>query len=459
MKKKLRLLASAAMVTAAITAAAGASNFDASADMLKDVGLFQGTSQGYDLDRAPTRAEAATMLVRMLGKENEARQLEYTAPFLDLSGWEKPYVQYLYDNGLTTGSSNNTFNPKSECSAKMYTTFLLRALGYSDTNGDFTYDGAVDFARSINLVDMFNCDEDNFLRDHVVAMGMTALGNPTKGSDVRLLDQLVKNGAIDKAKAEPLTQFFDCVDAFAAANAESSKETKMDVTADVQASVKMGGTDILSMSMPLQMQVEADVNDLKNMKMAMTGTVNMKTNPLIPVSSDAIPQDIPIEYYFANGMYYMNMMGEKIKMEMPLDQITDLVQEYSSVRLPVSLIKSLSKTNDVYTLTYNEAALNSFINKMLGAIGDLGTDVKTNINNLTLSTKITDNHLAGFDIKLGMSIAVAGESVDMDMSMKYTVNKTGDDVVVTLPNDLDSYKEQSSNTSTSNVPQSIDGAA
>ncbi len=442
MKKKLRLLATAAMTAVALTAAAGASNFDASADMLKDVGLFQGTGQGYDLDRAPTRAEAATMLVRMLGKEDEAKKLDYSAPFTDLNGWEKPYVQYLYDNGLATDSSDNTFDPKSECSAQMYTTFLLRALGYSDVDGDFTYNDAMDFARGINLIDQFNCDENNFLRDHVVAMGMTALGSPTKGSDIRLLDQLIEDGAIDKAKAEPLTQFFDGVDAFAAANAESANETKMDVTADVKATVKMGGMDILSMSMPLQMQVEADINDLKNMKMAMTGTVNMKTDPSIPVSDDAVPQDMPIEYYFADGMYYMNTMGEKVKMEMPLDEMmTTIMKDYSSAKLPVSLVKSLSKTDGVYTLTYNEAVMNSFIKQVLESLGGMGTDVKASINSLTLSTQITDNQLAGFDIKLDMSTAVAGQSMDMDMAMKYTVNKTGDEVNVTLPDDLESYND------------------
>ena len=60
------------------------------------MGLFQDTQNGYDLDRTPTRAEAAVMLVRLLGKETEVKTLTYTAPFTDLKGWEKPYVQYLY---------------------------------------------------------------------------------------------------------------------------------------------------------------------------------------------------------------------------------------------------------------------------------------------------------------------------------------------------------------------------
>ena len=49
----------------------------------------------------------------------------------------------------------------------MYTTVLLRALGYSDAaDGDFTYADAVDFGTSIGLVDIANCDASNFLRDH-----------------------------------------------------------------------------------------------------------------------------------------------------------------------------------------------------------------------------------------------------------------------------------------------------
>ena len=124
--KKMRIALASMLVAAGITATAGAANFTNCADRLKDVGLFQGTNQGYQLDKAPTRAEASAMLVRLLGKEAEAEKLTYTAPFTDLKGWEKPYVQYLYDNGLANGMSETAYNPTGKCSAQMYTTFLLR---------------------------------------------------------------------------------------------------------------------------------------------------------------------------------------------------------------------------------------------------------------------------------------------------------------------------------------------
>mgnify|MGYP000069685407 CR=1 FL=1 len=144
--KKMRIALASMLVAAGITATAGAANFTNCADRLKDVGLFQGTNQGYQLDKAPTRAEASAMLVRLLGKEAEAEKLTYTAPFTDLKGWEKPYVQYLYSNGLANGTNRTTFNPTGKCTAQMYAVFLLRALGYSDT-ADFSYANAIETAR------------------------------------------------------------------------------------------------------------------------------------------------------------------------------------------------------------------------------------------------------------------------------------------------------------------------
>ena len=133
MKKMFRIACAGAALCAALSTAALAADFTKSADRLHELGLFQGTENGYELDRAPTRAEAAAMLTRLLGKESEAKSLTYSAPFTDLQNWEKPYVQYLYENGLTTGATATTYEPEAPLTANMYAAFLLRALGYSDT--------------------------------------------------------------------------------------------------------------------------------------------------------------------------------------------------------------------------------------------------------------------------------------------------------------------------------------
>ena len=58
MKRKLKMALASLLAAACLTGAAGAASFDSSADRLSDLGLFQGTDEGYELDRAPTRAEA-----------------------------------------------------------------------------------------------------------------------------------------------------------------------------------------------------------------------------------------------------------------------------------------------------------------------------------------------------------------------------------------------------------------
>lgn len=68
-------------------------------------GLFKGTGTNPDgtpdfsLQRAPTRHEAVTILVRLLGKE-EALAGSWVTPFADVADWAKPYVGYACANGL-----------------------------------------------------------------------------------------------------------------------------------------------------------------------------------------------------------------------------------------------------------------------------------------------------------------------------------------------------------------------
>lgn len=117
------------------------------ASALHELGLFAGVGTNadgtinYDLDRAPTRNEAVTMLVRILGKEEEAKNGTWETPFTDVAEWAKPYVGYAYANKLTGGTSAATFGGSDIVSATQYLTFALRALGYK-SGVDFQWDRA-----------------------------------------------------------------------------------------------------------------------------------------------------------------------------------------------------------------------------------------------------------------------------------------------------------------------------
>jgi len=112
MKRFLALFLIVVLFCATVSTAS-ATNGDAvaAADKLHSLGLFNGTGTDadgnpmYDLDRAPTRHEAVTMLVRLLGKGDEALAGTWEMPFTDVAEWAKPYVGYAYANGLTSGTS------------------------------------------------------------------------------------------------------------------------------------------------------------------------------------------------------------------------------------------------------------------------------------------------------------------------------------------------------------------
>ena len=127
-------------------ALAAESEAQEAAEMLYELGLFKGTGTDaagkpvFDLGRAPTRAEAVTMLVRLLGKEEDARSGRWEIPFTDIANWAKPYVGYAYANGLTTGVSETRFGGSQTVTAAQFLTFTLRALGY-ESGKDFSWDG------------------------------------------------------------------------------------------------------------------------------------------------------------------------------------------------------------------------------------------------------------------------------------------------------------------------------
>lgn len=123
------------------------------ADALNHLGLFNGTENGYELSRVPTRAEALVMMLRLWGKEEDVQKNTNKNPFKD-TGWERSYVSFAYANGIVNGISEHRFGGNQPSSLKQYSAMVLRVLGYSETKGDFTYETAVSFASIVLGIDL-----------------------------------------------------------------------------------------------------------------------------------------------------------------------------------------------------------------------------------------------------------------------------------------------------------------
>ena len=202
MKKLIAILLTAIMVFALASAAFAADEKEtAVADALNALGLFQGVGKDaegkpiYDLDRTPNRMEAVTMLVRLLGKEKEAIAGTWEIPFTDVMDWAKPYVGYAYANGLTNGTGKTTFSGKDPVTATQYLTFVLRAMGYSEADGDFRWDAAWELSDKLNITHgEYDASTASFDRGDVVKISWSALAAYVKGEGRFLGEKLLDEG-------------------------------------------------------------------------------------------------------------------------------------------------------------------------------------------------------------------------------------------------------------------------
>lgn len=459
MKRFLKHLVLGTAAVCALAVPTLAADFTHCADYLNDMGLFQGGANGYDLDRAPTRLEASVMLVRLLGAEEEAKANQtYTAPFNDVADWAKPYVQYLYDNGLGNGVGNGKFGSDSLCTAQQYTTFLLRALGYSDAaGGDFTYATATDFAQKLGLVDVLNCDEDNFLRDNLAAMSFTALATKPKSGEADLLTKLVQDGAIAKDDAEMYLGFFsDYRDYSAAITKANLDASKLSTDVGVELGMSLADMDFLTASIDMDMAVESDLEHMDQTKLAYDMNMTMEIDPAVAAAM-GVPEDqasmtLDMECWYADGYYYIKSGENKMKVALSFEDAmgqmptSDLTATTSQVE-PLCAIESLTKATNSdgtvsYTINYATSSFNSLIDSVLSSLPTDTTEAASMaFNALDVEVFFNGDTLTSMEVLMDMSTEVEGQSMGISMVMVMDNIKTGDDVKVTLPSDLNTYTE------------------
>ncbi len=173
-----------------------------SATILNELGLFKGVGTlengeiDFDLNRAPTRQEAITMLVRLIGKEANALNSSQSIPFNDVDNWAIPYVSYAYANGLTNGISDTEFGGNHLVTPAQYLTFILRALGY-ESGEDFIWNKAWELSDTLGITyEEYNASTTDFLRADLANISANSLTATLKNSSVTLLEYLNQEGAL-----------------------------------------------------------------------------------------------------------------------------------------------------------------------------------------------------------------------------------------------------------------------
>ena len=460
MKRIFTVLAATLLLTAAMAVTASASDYDSVAEDLSAIGVFRGTSSGFELDRAPTRSEAAIMLVRLLGAEDEAREAyaagELTMPFTDVGATAAPYVAYLYQQGITNGTSATRFGTGA-CSAQNYAAFLLRALGYQDGT-DFAYADALTFAQEKGFYDpiMFS---GTFLRDDLAAVTYQALGTDLKDGSTYLLKSLIDSGAIDAQAAAPMTEKIEAYRALQQASA-GVDGTAMD--ADMDASVTLSYTG----------------ETTEEMAMGMTGNVKVSVTEddiqlAYVMDIDAMGEAMTMSEWMTDGWVYVQSEagGETVRtktqvngeeMQALLEQIQSAAtmatsaNSISGLALVDSITQTTSGSNTVYTLVISANSMRSMMDSLLGLMGSGTAGIDTSAVEAIFSglefSDITAAYTVGSDGQLrdmqmefsitmdGDAMGMPGESMEMAFDMTVTVNAIGDSVRIIFP-DFSDFEE------------------
>lgn len=416
MNKWLRAVCVGAAAAAMLTASAFAANYTNCADSLHEMGLFQGTQNGYDLDRTPTRAEAAVMLVRLLGKEAEAKALTYTAPFTDLKGWEKPYVQYLYSNGLANGTNRTTFNPTGKCTAQMYAVFLLRALGYSDT-ADFSYANAIETAREQGIYDTGIINVQNFLRDDAAAASYTALSVSPKNSEGTLLDQLVSENAITEADAKRYQSLFSSYAQYREATAGMDALLHYSVNSEFAspATVTRDGRTVMQVQTSETTVFDREKNEL---------LTDRKMTLSAPNTSD---KQLLTQSYLSDGALYHKLNGSWSAELVTAAEQEGLAAMYG--RVPLVCIDSLSQRAGSWTIICADTpnAYTELLWSVESAIGDLDEAVRLQ------PTTVTQSVSGGTIRRQSVSAAFTLDGMTAEPVIISALDKTGADAVLNAP--------------------------
>ena len=413
MNKWLRAVCVGAAAAAMLTASAFAANYTNCADSLHEMGLFQGTQNGYDLDRTPTRAEASVMLVRLLGKEAEAKALTYTAPFTDLKGWEKPYVQYLYSNGLANGTNRTTFNPTGKCTAQMYAVFLLRALGYSDT-ADFSYANAIETAREQGIYDTGIINVQNFLRDDAAAASYTVLSVSPKNSEGTLLDQLVSENAITEADAKRYQSLFSSYAQYREATAGMDALLHYSVNSEFAspAAVTHDGRTVMQVQTSETTVFDREKNEL---------LTDRKMTLSAPNTSD---KQLLTQSYLSDGALYHKLNGSWSAELVTAAEQEGLAAMYG--RVPLVCVDSLSQRAGSWTIICADTpdAYTELLWSVESAMGDLDEAVRLQ------PTTVTQSVSGGTIRRQSVSAAFTLDGMTAEPVIISTLDKTGADAVL-----------------------------
>ena len=201
MKTKLFAVFCALALLLSAVPAAGALEGEAqrAADTLVTLGLID---EAGDLTAPATRVQAAVLLVDLAAAGEAAVRDNWISGFRDVPAEAHDAVTYAAHQGWITGVTAVEFRPNQAITANAWSAFLLRMLGYSDKDGDFTVSGAAAFAQRIGLLS--TAWDGTLTLGGLYQMALDALSFSYRDGSATVLERLIAEGCVSSSAANAL---------------------------------------------------------------------------------------------------------------------------------------------------------------------------------------------------------------------------------------------------------------
>ena len=169
------------------------------------IGAGSGVTAQY-LSMATTRAQGATLLLRLMGKEDEAKAYAGKANFSDVVGneWFAPLLAYLKANPNLgfDGYPDGTFRPNKIMTVAEFNKVLMTCLGFRQ-DVDYIWANVMNYARNLGLLS-FSDGSKSLINNDIAMLIIDALAIRKKGVDETLVEFLIAQGVINAVVADSI---------------------------------------------------------------------------------------------------------------------------------------------------------------------------------------------------------------------------------------------------------------
>lgn len=218
-----------------------------------------------------------------------------------------------------------------------------------------------------------------------------------------------------------------------------------------EAMEKMEELDSVDMSANIDMTMDMEDEMIEmtvNMDVKMENMQEENMKMAAPINMKMMGVTIEGDFYYADGYYYMDMLGQKIKVAMDINELNETYTESLGINIKdLDMYKDfvMEEKDDLYVIQFvcDDEKVMEYSKNIMESMGNMYTVEWDDMGLEEMQGSITVNE-EGYVVEQVMDITMSMEieevSTTYDMVMTTTYHNPGEDVTVELP-DVSEYLE------------------